>query len=179
MDCPWLSGAPNSAATTSILQVDSQGNPIFTPQGSPIAVDPSRAGPATLQPGTLTTTNGFSVTAYQNLSNNMAWNCDCHGYTVANGQFWIDNGDMQSLLATQTYLAQTPVVTQDSTSQVGDWVVYSDSSGNVVHSGVLTSPGQLTMAAGTVIYPGPSKTTTVPVNQGWPGATIQYWTPNP
>jgi len=40
------------------------------------------------------------------------------------------------------------------------------------------------LAAGTVIYQGPdgpSKTTTVPISQGWtaPGTTIQYWHPQP
>ena len=67
--------------------------------------------------------------------------CDCHGYTVADGKFWIDNGDMQSLLTTQTYLALNPVVVPTTSPGVGDFVVYSV-GGEVVHSGVITSPGQ-------------------------------------
>jgi hypothetical protein len=141
-------------------------------------MDPRRAGPATLQPGFLTTTNGLSVRAYKNLSpNNIAWNCDCHGYSIAEGKLWIEDEDMQKLLDAQTQNSKDPLLIPTKDASVGNLVVYYDKNGDVVHSAVITSPGEVTMAAGTVVYPGNSKTTTVPVNEGWtvPGTTIQYW----
>lgn len=175
--------SPNVVLAPSILASDSSGYPLFVPQGDPISPDPNRAGPATLQPGSLYTVNGDPIQAYQNTSNNMAWNTDCHGYTLTGGHYWIDNDAMQSLLGAQSS-ASTPLVVPTNSPSLNDWVVYSDASGNVVHSGVMSSPGMVTMAAGTVIYQGPdgpSKTTTVPISQGWtaPGTTIQYWHPQP
>jgi hypothetical protein len=155
-----------------VLKRDKDGNPIFHKIGSEVSPDPGRAGPATLQPGELETVDGLRIPAYQNTSSNMAWDTDCHGYTVADGKYWINNGDMQN------YLDNTTQVQVTSNPSIGDWVVYRDSGGSVVHSGIYSDSGKITMAAGTVIYPGPSKTTTVPVTDGWSadGTTTEYWT---
>jgi hypothetical protein len=83
-----------------------------------------------MQPGTVTTTNGFTINVLQNVSGNVAWDCDCHGYTIADGKFWINDSDMQGFLATQTYLARNPVVTQTNNPSIGDIVVFSN-DGNV------------------------------------------------
>ncbi|WP_044616728.1 hypothetical protein [Gynuella sunshinyii] len=116
--------------------------------------------------------DGSEITAYKNLSTNMAWDYDCHGYSIASGEFWVDNQDMQSWLGNQSLLVKTPFGTK------GSVVVYRV-GGQVQHSTVITGSGTVTMAAGTVIYPGPSKTTTVPIGEGWtaPGTTREYWRP--
>ncbi|MBY0573688.1 MAG: hypothetical protein K2P84_08405 [Undibacterium sp.] len=157
-----------------VLAKGPDGKPVFKGIGGLVSVDPSRAGPADLQPGQLQMIDGSKMMAYKNLSKNMAWDYDCHGYSVGESSYWINNDDLHD------WLDHTNSLVKSTSPEIGSLVVYRDSDGKVVHSAILTEPGKVTMAAGTVIYTtphGPSKTTTVPVADGWPepGTTIEYW----
>lgn len=133
-----------------------------------------------MQPGTVTTTNGFTINVLQNANDNIAWNCNCHGYTIADGKFWINDKDMQGFIATQTYLASNPVVVSTTNPIIGDIAVFSV-NGYVKHSAILTGPATVTMASGVQVYAGGSKTTTVPIDQAWPlpNTTTTYYHPQP
>ena len=100
------------------------------------------------------------------------WIFNCHGYSVGNGEYWIDNEDIQ------VYLAETTALRRATSPRVGDLVVYRDRGGKVVHSAIMASDGNVNMAAGVKLFKLPggyTKTATVSVHDGWPGATAEYW----
>ena len=160
-----------------VLAKDQNGNPIFNSTGNIVNPDPrgTRTGITTsrLEEGYLEMADGTKVKAYKNLSTDARWDYDCHGFSIAEGKYWIDDSDMQGWLQSQNLLAKTQFPT------LGDLVVYRV-GGNVVHSAIISGRGQVTMAAGTMVWNG-SHTTTVPIRQGWtaPGTTIEYWEPKP
>jgi surface antigen len=55
---------------------------------------------------------------------------DCHGWTFACGQKWINSDQVQKILDDNGY-------TITNTPQVGDLVVYKDSNGNITHTGIV------------------------------------------
>lgn len=152
------------------------GNATFTPNG-PLQMVAQQGTTTLMQGGAITFANGFTIQGYKNIGGDQRWDYNCHGYSLFGGGVWVQNEDMASLLRMQSALSN-PVFSQTSSPSVGDIVVYSV-GGTVVHSAVVTAPGQVTMASGTTIFPGNSKTTSVPIGMGWPipGTTYTYWTP--
>ena len=127
---------------------------------------------ALMRSGEISTIDGKKIIAWKWEGGSKGWKFNCHGYSIAGGEYWIDNSDMQK------YLSETTALTRTDSPRIGDLVVYRDEDGSVVHSAILTSNGQVTMAAGVRFYEtssGPSKTTTVPVESGWVGASTEYW----
>ena len=115
-------GAKKSEAN-EIFERDADGNLIFEEEGEVYG--------GVFMKGRLLTVDGQSVIAYTNLTNDFTLNRDCHGYTLADGKYWIDNQDMQ------TFLDTTTLLTRSSNPTVGTLAVYRDSSGDVVHSGFV------------------------------------------
>lgn len=160
-----------------ILQRDANNDPIFRSVKRARWQYVKRAKAwARTQKVSLRTQDGFEIPARLNRGRNMKFDCDCHGYTAAEGKFWINNTDMQE------YLNHTTILTRTSQPVAGDWVVYRNDAGDVVHSAILGGHGQVTMAAGSVLYRGPdgrpTKLATVPIDDAWTefGTTKEYWT---
>jgi hypothetical protein len=101
------------------------------------------------------------IEAYLNLGKDKRFTTNCHGQTFTDGEFWIDNSQVEDLLGGEGYKAT-------KTPEVGDVVVYRK-DGNVVHSMKITdTAGGVTVTglAGTQI-----ETSTVPIAGS--GGTIQ------
>jgi hypothetical protein len=141
----------------------------------------------------LETKGGYLIDAYVNMDpeHHPEWDYDCHGFTMGDSRFWIN--DQEVVLALR---AQPPVLVRDENPHIGDLVVYFQ-NGALVHSALLTSADTVTMAAGTMLYtsngdestpaiPGTFKTATRPVNKGWLDAkhpndpiTHSFYIPDP
>lgn len=107
------------------IKRDANGRPVFTPVRVVSGTHPS--GERTVaQEGRLYADDGTPITAYNEPSNKLM-RSDCHGLTFADGDFWINNDQVPALLNGDGY------VKTDSPS-VGDVGVYTDASGNPVHS---------------------------------------------
>lgn len=94
---------------------------------------------------------------------------DCHGYTFANGEVWIDNNQVNNLLRGDGYREVA-----NSQVQVGDVVVYRNARRQVQHSGIVTSidGGQVMVTSKSGSQPA---TTTQRVQPGPGGA---WWNPS-
>lgn len=94
--------------------------------------------------GTLKTDKGNDIRAfYNNRGGDMGADTDCHGLTFADGEYWINNDQVQTILDDEyTEVKNEP-------ARVGDVVVYYDSKvdengnpkegGNIVHSATVTA----------------------------------------
>jgi len=183
---PKTIGATAPAAKTlyDLLLRDERGAPVFEPLGDTISTHVS-GHQLLVTVGLLRMSDGSSLRALKNLTRIRAYDFNCHGYAIANGGFYIKNGDMQQ------WLDGTSLLEKTQNPRGGDLVVYRDAGGNVVHSAILTPHGRVEMAGGIQIYakdisttpPGRivklSSITWVPVEQGWaaPGTSIEYWRP--
>ena len=77
----------------------------------------------------LFTDDGTPVLAWENFSPKLPdYNTNCHGYTFADGKFWIE--DAQTIIEHDGYQ-------KVSIPQKGDVVVYYDSHGTAVHSATV------------------------------------------
>lgn len=92
--------------------------------------------------------------AYRNdLSGNNNFDSNCHGSALADGEYWIDNTEAGVLMNADN-MSNPSANTGSSGSSGGDWnvgdvVVYLDSSGNVLHTAtVVSSDASGTMVAG-------------------------------
>lgn len=179
------SKTPSVKTLFDVLARNDRGEPFFKPSPKTVKANPERNGLATLQLGWLRMSDGTLLVAYQNRTDLRAYDFNCHGYSIGDCAFIIDNHDMQE------WLDKTSLLTKTEDPNLGDLVVYRNTHGNIEHSAILTGPGMVTMTAGTRMHhndvsttppgstAGPSKLTRVPVEQGWtePGTSIEYWRP--
>jgi RHS repeat-associated protein len=110
-----------------LLKRDKSGNLIFEPVGLPRFERHTSGEGSTVQYGYLTADNGDKILAFKNIGSNYLLDCDCHGLTFADGEYFIDNGQVKTLLAGDKYQ-----ITNDP--QIGDVAIYTNSNGDVVHS---------------------------------------------
>lgn len=96
---------------------------------------------------------------------------DCHGVTFADGELWINNDQVQTILDDKYKLVESP--------QSGDVVIYREpTAGAVVHSMTVVSVDKET---GEVIVEGlggvETQTKQTEVQKGWvdPKANIEYY----
>jgi hypothetical protein len=147
----------------------------FNPKGHPKErnLEGKASYTAMMQPGEIKTVDGKTIKAWKRMGGSRGWLYNCHGYSIGNGEYWIDNEDMQG------YLKETTALRRTTSPRVGDLVVYRDTSGDVVHSALMAPGGKVNMAAGVKLFRIPSgytKTATVPsAKDGWPGANPEYW----
>lgn len=179
------SKTPRVKSLFDVLVRNERGEPFFKLRSHTIKANPEQNLLATLQQGRLRMSDGTSLVAYRNLTDLRAYDSNCHGYSIGDHVFTIDNNDMQE------WLDKTSLLTKTEDPRLGDLVVYRNIHGNIEHSAILTGPGMVTMAGGTHMYHndvsttppggtvGPSKLTWVPVEQGWTltETTIEYWRP--
>ncbi|MCK5055531.1 MAG: RHS repeat-associated core domain-containing protein, partial [Candidatus Aminicenantes bacterium] len=78
--------------------------------------------------GYLFADNGAAIKAFRNESGDKRFDTDCHGYTFADGEYWIDNPQVQKILIGDNYKEVT------GQPKVGNIVIYYDKSGKIVHS---------------------------------------------
>lgn len=194
--CRIRGGQVNVQALCDVLAVDANGNPTFEPSGMEIEEKMADGRVSKMKHGLLRLSDNSAISAYKNNSNLSAFDFNCHGYSIAGGQFFIDSRDMQE------WLDRTRLLSKTNAPRLGDLVVYRNRHGNIMHSAVLTAvtestepgvrlPSRVTMAAGAAVYEndfdttpmgdivGESKITTVPVGEAWdePETSIEYWAP--
>lgn len=122
---------------------DPNGNIIFNPIGSGIVTHVS-GSTAPVVMGYIYADDGTKIEVYQNNGGSNGWDTDCHGVSFADGQYWINNNQVDEILSGDNY-------SQLSGGYMsGDVVVYYDSSGNVVHSATISSTNGT--ASGTIVY---------------------------
>jgi hypothetical protein len=120
------------------------------------------------------TDNGTSAYAYKKLDGDAGWDTDCHGTTFAFGQLWIDDNEVETILAGDGYSQISK-----GKLKVGDIVVYRDKDGNVVHSMTVVSIDPNT---GEVIVYGQGGLEVlnynIDINKAWtaPGTKQTYYT---
>jgi len=115
------------------LQRDSEGNLIFTPEGDEIRVSHPSGRSASVQPGWLYADDGTRIEAFANREESEpGFDTDCHGFSFADGQYWINNWEVQPILDGDGYENRLP-------PKVGDIVVYFEGRGVVVHSAKIVA----------------------------------------
>jgi len=127
------------------VQRDSNGNIIFVATESVNVSHPSGyGGTASMMQGYILADDGSQIVAYRKLSGHAGWDTDCHGVSFGDGQFWINDDQVNGLLSGDNYLS-----IESGGYYPGDKVVYYDSEGNVVHSATVTSTDG---GSGTTVY---------------------------
>jgi len=113
--------------------------------------------------GFIYTDRGTAIEAIRNEGVARQMDTDCHGYTFANGEVWINNNMVRRLLAGDNYRN-----VQSSEVRLGDVVVYWRGR-NPQHSGIVTSVegGQIMVTSKSGVQAEPQ---TRPVQPGPGGA---------
>jgi RHS repeat-associated protein len=114
---------------------DASGEVIFTPIGEPTGirhVSEPFVDPRMVQPGYIEADDGTKIVAFQNLSLDLGYDRDCHGVTFADGDYWINNNQVGSILTGDEYRIV-------GKRQVGDVIVYFDEQGQPVHSATVVN----------------------------------------
>jgi hypothetical protein len=148
------------------IKRDQSGNIIFDPVGRPVVTTHPSGSRATVQQGYIYADNGDRIEAFRNTSSDTRFDCDCHGLTFADGQYWINNNQVDKLLTGDGY-------ERTNEPQIGDVAVYRENR-EAVHSTTVTGVenGQVSVSGLGGLEPA-SQTTTA---QGaWPGATVTYY----
>lgn len=114
------------------IQRDANGNIIFHQTGS--GVFTHSGDTATMNIGYIYADDGTPIVAMQNVDGHAGWDTDCHGVSFADGEYWINNSEVNSILAGDGYSSKS-----NGQYSTGDVVVYYDYSGNVIHSATITS----------------------------------------
>lgn len=121
--------------------------------------------------GYLIADDGQKIQAYQNkLFFRPNANTDCHGFSFADGQYWINNSQVNKLLKGDGYnLVGSGTYNNGGYHLTGghpktnDIIVYKNNLNEVVHSGIYTTNGMIAHMPGVL---GTTPITT-PVYQGW------------
>ncbi len=142
------------------IKKDSKGNVVFTPVGKSFIAEHPSGVSGRMQPGYIYTDDGGQVVAFKNLSGDNRLDTDCHGQTFADGQVWINNDQVETILKGDSY---EQVDKSDATAS--DVVIY-DENGEPVHSVTVVSNenGEVTVEGLGGIE---TETTTENVNDAW------------
>lgn len=148
------------------IKRDQNGNIIFDPVGQPVVTIHPSGTLNTYQFGYIYADNGDRIEALQNLSNDTRFDTDCHGLSFADGLYWINDNQVQTLLTGDGYQ-------RVHEPQVGDIVVYTV-NGEVRHSTTVVGieNGQVTVAGLGGLEPASSTTT---VQAAWPTGRPTYY----
>jgi len=148
------------------IRRDRSGNIIFDPVGRPVVTRHPSGDTATVQRGYIYADNGDRIEAFRNISSDSRFDCDCHGLTFGDGQYWINDNQVDRLLAGDGY-------DRMNEPEIGDVAVYRE-NGQVVHSTTVTGVenDQVTVSGLGGLEPASSTTT---AQAAWPGATVTYY----
>lgn len=153
-----------------LLRRDRNGNLKFEPVGLPRVETHGSGERSNVQWGYLTTDNGTRILAWKNIGNNHLMDTDCHGLSFADGEYWVNNDQVDALLDGDNY-------EETNEPQVGDIVIYREGN-NPVHSTTVVgvdADGNVTEVAGLGGVQ-PESGVTSP-RGGWrnPNATRKYY----
>ena len=146
----YVGGNPNSFYDPSgLLQRDVTGNIIFHPEGiARVAEHPSGQYETLVQPGYIYTDNGTRVRALRNVAGGSPWsenmNFNCHGYSLGDSKFWINNPEVQQILDGDGYKNMGKNVKPIN----GDILVYRDKNNKIVHTAIIHPNGFTTHKPG-------------------------------
>jgi RHS repeat-associated protein len=93
--------------------------------------------PNAMQRGTVYANDGHKIEAWNNVGPNQNYTADCHGVTFGQGEYWINNDQVGSILKHDGY---TKFKGGDK-AQVGDVAIFK-SGGEIVHSMTVTGVGK-------------------------------------
>jgi len=157
------------------LRRDRQGRLIFRSDG-PVQRRVHESGrESDMQGGYLYTDNGRRIQAYLNVGADAGFDDDCHGYTFADDHYWIDNDQVDRLLAGDRYAEVEP-----NDARADDVAVYRV-DGHVVHSGIVRSSdgeGHTTVESTAGVQQGTQIRSGAPGPRGaWsnPRASVTYY----
>jgi len=124
---------------------DSKGNIVYVSSGEYIHVKHAFGIDGILEKGYIFTDNGQPIVVYNNNRGAYkGWDTDCHGYTFADGKYWINNDQIEHLLKGDNY---SNINLEQAKS--GDIVVYYENN-EVEHSvKIVNSDGT---QYGTIVY---------------------------
>ncbi len=97
--------------------IDYLGNPIYDGKIIPV---------------TLYANDGTPIDAYKFIEGYQGFKTDCHGVTFTEGEYWIDNPQVDKILTGDSYV-------KTNNPRLGDILIYRDSSSQIVHSVTVTS----------------------------------------
>jgi hypothetical protein len=173
---------PVSRDGTKAFKRDASGNIVATKVGSPFASGHGGA-PGTifvLQEYQLELQDGSKVEAYKSLgvydparasiTPDHRMDSDCHGVTFTNGEYWINNDQVDKTLSGGGFEKTT-------TPKPGDVAVYRE-AGDIVHSVTVTrvdSTGKVTEVSGLGGIEMKEHTDTPATAWGNPDATVEYY----
>jgi len=121
----YVGGQPiNNSDLLGLLQLDNSGKLKFKPKEWQNRGTRNYSGSQLM--GYLYTDSGQKVEAYQNFSGHPQLDTDCHGYTFANGKYWINNNQVTKILGGDGYRRVT-------TPNLQDVVIYRENN-SIVHS---------------------------------------------
>jgi hypothetical protein len=111
------------------MQRDEEGKLVAEEEVGEIAPRQHGSGKATLfETFNLFTDDGTAIEVWANLGlENNEFDSNCHGYTFADGEYWMQPSEVENVLKGDNY---KPV----DIPQEGDVVVYWDKKGEAVHS---------------------------------------------
>lgn len=98
--------------------------------------------------------------------------CDCHGLSFADGKYWVDNDQVNTILSGDNYKTT-------NAPQAGDVAVFRDANGNVVHSTTVTGvddKGKVTEVSGLGGIEKQSESTTPnATKEKYDASTVSYY----
>ena len=108
---------------------DSSGQIVYVSSGLITQVSHPSDSKGKLEIGYIFTDNGQPIQVFNNIGNaDKGWDTDCHGFTFAEGKYWINNNQVENILKGDNY----SIVNLEQ-ARSGDIVVYYENE-EVVHS---------------------------------------------
>ena len=107
---------------------DSKGQIVYVTSGIIDCYKHASGSVGILEKGYIFTDNGQPVEVFSNKGIEKGWDTDCHGYTFADGKYWINNDQVKNILRGDNYREITL-----GQANSGDVVVYYENK-NVEHS---------------------------------------------
>jgi len=122
----------NKVDPSGQIKRDRNGNYVFKEDGPREIMTHQGGQSSQMQRGFMKTDNGRQFAALLNTGNNRGMDADCHGFTFAEGKYWINNSEVGKILAGDRYV-------KVSIPTIGDVAVYREKGKGVVHSGIVRS----------------------------------------
>jgi hypothetical protein len=111
---------------------DTKGNIAYSTTGQRGTFQHPSGSKATLEVGYIFADDGTPVQVFKNVDGDAGWDTNCHGTTFADGQYWLNNDQVPTLLQGDGYKE----VSIDN-AKTGDKIVYNGDS-NSEHSMTIT-----------------------------------------
>jgi RHS repeat-associated protein len=158
------------------IRRDARGRVVFSPRGAVRMTDHEGSGRFTYaQHGRIFADDGTPIDAFSNRGTERRMDTDCHGFTFADGRYWINNNQVDRILRGDHYQR-----VNSSDVQVNDVAIYRV-NGRIVHSGRVASVddrGQTMVTSKGGVTPEPTTRPGTPgAGAAWgdPRAVLEFW----